>query len=304
MIKPTFQYPLMLLRIWTLISTLSLTAFGQNPSLKILTKNASVGQDIQVALTYKHNAKVDVFFPNEATYFKPFELENYEFFPTHTKDSISLDSVIYTIRTFNVDKVQTLNLPVWTFIENDSTAFWSNRDSLLLSELVSDSLLKEPKLVSSADFIKKKENRMLSIGLLVFLGTLALIGLLALVFQNQIKKQILLYRFQERQNTYNKTFLSLMKSDLNPESLEEVLGLWRNQMKWMENKPFDSLSSVEIEKVSGEKVGLAIREIETSLFGGQNSERIPLALQILYSYSKERFRERRLAYKNQLKNLY
>ncbi|WP_341226559.1 hypothetical protein [uncultured Arcticibacterium sp.] len=304
MIVANLKYPLTFLRIWTLISAFSITAFGQNPSLNFISKNANVGQDIKVSLTYKHNAKNDVFFPNKAAYFKPFELKTYVFFPTYTKDSTSVDSVIYTLRTFNVDKIQTLKLPVWTFTENDSTAFWSNTDSLFFQELVSDSLLKERLLVSSADFIKKNDNRMLSIGLLIFFGILSLLALLALIFQNQIKKQILLYRFQEKQNVYNKNFLNLMKSELNPENLEQVLGLWRNQMKWIEKKPFDSLSSVEIEKVSGQKVGLAIREIETSLFGGQNSERIPLALQILYSYSKERFRERRLAYKNQLKNLY
>ncbi|AWV99666.1 hypothetical protein [Arcticibacterium luteifluviistationis] len=290
--------------IWALISAFPLNAYGQNPHLSFITKKANVGENIQVALVYKHNAESDVFFPNKTSYFSPFELKGFVFFPTHTKDSISVDSVIYTLRTFDVDKIQTFKLPVWVLEDGDSTTFWSNTDSLFLSELVPDSSLRNRAVVSSVDFIKKKDNTMLSIGLLVFFGVLLLLGLMALIFQNKIKKQVLLYRFQEKQKVYNKRFLILMKSELDPSTLEEFLGLWRNQMKWMEKKPFDSLSSVEIEKISGQKIGLAIREIETSLFGGQNSDRIPLALQILYSYSKERFRERRLAYKNQLKKIY
>jgi hypothetical protein len=94
-----------------------------------------------------------------------------------------------------------------------------------------------------------------------------------------------------------------MKAGEETETLEKIMTAWREQMTWIEGKPYDTLSSIEIEKIAGENVSQAIREIESSLFGGQKSDRIPLALQILFDKTKELYKLRKVAFKKQLKNI-
>ncbi len=287
-------------RLLLLFITIPFCSEAQQPRLNFLPDSAGIAEDILVTLSFDHSAVEDVFFPKGASYFKPFELINSTYFTTKTIDSISTDSVLYILRSFEVDTLKSLKLPIWIVKGEDSTIFWSNTDSLFFSDIIPDSLLAKTDLVYGLSFVKKGEVK-IPIGLKVLLACLIVLGLLVLAFLDKIRRLLDLWNFQKRQNEFNERFKKIIKDDTSSEELKEASTLWRDHMTWLERLPFNTLSSVEIETTAKDKkVGEAIREIESSLFGGVDSDRIPVALQILFSYNKERFKEKRIEYKKRI----
>jgi hypothetical protein len=276
--------------------------FAQNPRLQFFNREVGIGEDVQVSITFSHSYKLDVFFPTNKALFAPFELKNKSFYPTITKDTISTDSMIYILRVFDIEKIQKLALPVRLMLNKDSLTYWSNSDSIILKEFIPDSTLKSATMDSATGFLKQKLNQNLSVPLKITLVSLLLFGLLTLVFRNKIIKYVEFLRFQKRHADFVSNFKKLMRSEENTDTLQKVISLWRERMANLEGKPYDTLSSVEIEKESGQNVGQALREIESSLFGSQKSERIPIALQILFDKAREIYSIRKKLFRTQLKN--
>jgi hypothetical protein len=287
--------------ICLLLSYSSINA--QNPRLKFINKEVSIGEDFQVSLTYTHASEKDVFFPNSSIHFEPFEWRKTDFFPTKSIDTLSIDSVVYTLRLFNTDRFQSLALPVWVLSANDSITYLSNRDTLALNEFISNDEIKSAQLESSTSFLNLNKNIGSNVTIKVTITLIVFISLVILFFRNKIEQKLEYFRFQKIQNDFLSLFRKLMKAGEETETLEKIMTAWREQMTWIEGKPYDTLSSIEIEKIAGENVSQAIREIESSLFGGQKSDRIPLALQILFDKTKELYKLRKVAFKKQLKNI-
>ncbi len=281
---------------------LSLQGIAQNPRLQFINNVASIGEDVKVSLSFDHPYQLDVFFPSNAELFAPFELKNTAFFQTYTKDTISTDSMIFTLRVFDITKTQKLKLPISLVLNKDSLTYWSNMDSIILLEFIPDSILKNAEIGSSSGFLLQNQNQKLSIPFKIVMGSLLLLCLLALTFRNKIKKYLDYLRFQKKQKDFVVKFKKMMRSEESLDLLQNVVSSWREQMTVLERKPFDTLSSVEIEKESGQKVGQALREIESSLFGSQKSDRIPIALQILFDKVKETHKMKKSEFRKQLKN--
>ena len=82
------------------------------PQGRFLTKTVLVGEPLDYELRYEHAPDLEVVFPDSLARFAPFEYVGKTYFPTRTQRGRSLDRVLYHLRTFRLDSVQTLALPV------------------------------------------------------------------------------------------------------------------------------------------------------------------------------------------------
>jgi hypothetical protein len=71
-----------------------------------------VGQPIDYELSYLHDPKEEVIFPDSLAAFGSFEYAGRRWLPTRTEHGRSLDRVVYHLRTFSLAPVQALQLPV------------------------------------------------------------------------------------------------------------------------------------------------------------------------------------------------
>ena len=71
-----------------------------------------VGQPLDYELRYQHGAGLEVVFPDSLADFGTFEYAGRNWQPTRTANGRSLDVVTYHLRTFALDSVQRLQLPV------------------------------------------------------------------------------------------------------------------------------------------------------------------------------------------------
>jgi hypothetical protein len=82
------------------------------PQGRFLKKAVLVGEPLDYELRYEHAPDLEVVFPDSLARFAPFEYTGKTFFPTRTRQGVSLDRAIYHLRTFRLDSVQALALPV------------------------------------------------------------------------------------------------------------------------------------------------------------------------------------------------
>ncbi len=278
-------------------------ASAQKPSLKFKMDSITIGHGIETSLSFRHASDQEVFFPDKQFDFHPFELLDMEYFTTDTKDSISLDSVKYILKSFDITKVQKLKLPVWVLSGGDSIRLFSNTDSVILKELIPDSLLTQGRLKKMESMIpmKKEINYPLIIKWLI--GFLLIFSLVYFVFGNTIISQLKLIGFNRRQKNFNVRFKKLMRGEFSTENLTNAVVLWKNQMEFLDSKPYTSMSSSEIMDLSdNENIGNALKELDQAVYGGMSDLNLPLALQILYAGANDIFRKKRRTLYKRLKN--
>lgn len=278
-------------------------AKAQKPVLTFLNDSTGLGDVLKVSLVFEHKPEVEVFFPNNGAYFRPFEFVGFEAFPTITSDTLSKDSTVYLLKLFKVDGLQKLSLPVWVMNDGDSLAVYSNRDTLYLKEKIKRDELSGQELKSSVNYEFAKEEEGWKIWQLVSLGVTGVLVLIGLLFRARLLRWYRQYQFKRRHRDFKDRFRRFMSREADYETLQEANVLWRSHMEWIEDMPYTSMSSVEIENLhEDDKVSQALREIESSLFGGQKSDRINLALHILFTFANERYRERYWQFKKRLKH--
>ncbi|MGY3087721.1 hypothetical protein ACVWYF_000747 [Hymenobacter sp. UYAg731] len=82
------------------------------PQGRFLKQTTLVGEPLDYELRYAHAPDLEVVFPDSLARFAPFEYAGKTFYPTRTRGGVSLDRAVYHLRTFRLDSVQVLALPV------------------------------------------------------------------------------------------------------------------------------------------------------------------------------------------------
>jgi hypothetical protein len=285
-------------QIFTIVC-LSFSVFSQAPSLKFVQDTTSIGKEIKVSLSFSHPYDQDVFFPKSEQYFNKYILIESEPIETKTVKNISLDSVVYTLKTFEINDVQTLQLPVWQVVDGDSVALLSNVDTIYLKSQILDSLLSAAEYRKRLDLVPSSQKFNYALVLRWFSILLGIVVFFFLFLKRPLEREWLKWKFRQKHAQFTQQFRKSMKS---AEDISSSMALWKSHMEWLDQKPYTTLSTSEITIRSGdERLGEALREIDSAMYGGQTSDRILIALQILYNEALEKYRTKRKNYYKSLK---
>jgi hypothetical protein len=269
---------------------------GQTPKGQFLQDSIKIGKPFQYALSYRHNAALDVIFPDTSYNFKPFEIKTRQYFPTATDERGSLDSVVYTLVSFDVHKVQALSLPIFIHTPKDCTAVFSNADSVLLKEMVSG---KTDSVALKTDnkiyYLPQEPNYPLF--LLGFLGFWVIFGLVYWLLGDTIAKQWQRYLLWRRHTDFNNTFQkyerNVARQQKGVENVQNALLLWRNFLERLEKKPFTTFTTRElVEELQDERLSDALNTIDATVYGGNIAPNISEALKVLKELATRMYRNK------------
>lgn len=270
------------------------------PKGQFLRDSIKVGLPIKYTLSYRHKATSDVFFPDSSYNFQPFELVKREYFNTITDENGSLDSVVYTLITFEVTPVQELSLPVYVLSKGDCTLVFAPMDFVILNSIIKSN--------GNIDTLSlKKDTRLIPIArqvnfpliFLVVIGLILSVGLAFWFFGKPIRRQIRLFNFRRRYDDFRKLFQRLSRgtddSKKRLKNIEEAVVLWKKYIERLENKPFTTFTTKEIlDNLKDNRLSDALREIDATVYGGVYSSKTIASLQILQELAEGLYRERRL----------
>ena len=269
------------------------------PKGKFLGVSIKVGVPVKYALSYRHNPDKDIFFPDSTYNFAPFEMVNRQYFPTVTDINGSLDSVVYTLISFEVTPRQELSLPVYVREKRDCTRIFSPIDYVLLKSIIKPNgfidtmqLKKDTRLV----FIAQQTN--FPFIFLIIIGILIFSGIVFWSFGKPIQRQIRLFNFSRRYDDFQKLFQRLSRGTEDAkkrlENIEKAIVLWKKYLERLENKPFTTFTTKEIlDNLKDSRLADALREIDATVYGGVYSKKTIASLQILQELAEGIYREHR-----------
>ncbi|MEM6844809.1 MAG: LapA family protein [Bacteroidota bacterium] len=270
------------------------------PQGYFLQDTTKIGQQIQYALTFRYPTELEVIFPDENQAFAPFEYVDRTFIPTRSDSATSLDSVVYTLMTFELDTFQYLALPIYIIStdeegEADSIQIRAEVDSVYLQQLITqmpDSL--DLKANTNYQDVPLQFNYPY---FLIGLGILLAIALVVfLVFGEKIRKRWQLRRLQKEYRRFQEQFTrQLQQLDQSPdqEQSEQTLVLWKRYMERLERAPYTKMTTKEIiRRPDKQTLSDDLRAIDRSIYGQHLNGELIGHFEHLKQHTQHRYEQR------------
>lgn len=247
----------------------------------------AIGQPVYYFLTARYPENLNLLFPDSTYSFAPFEYISKRYFPTQTTKGISYDSVVYTLRTFELDAVQQLALPVFVPGVADSLRYESMRDSI---SLISQVKVVPPDTLPLAQLPLKTNTTYQFVKLLfnypvVFISAATLLVIIVLgwlIFGKRIKKYFFIRRLQKDYATFSQAFtacLTEISLQFDPQLAERALAVWKKYLEQLEQKPYTKLTTREMLLLEADHhtLGPVLKALDGAIYGHQKSIDEPLA---------------------------
>lgn len=257
-----------------LFSTLHCMAQEVRVQGRFLEDSIKIGIVFPYSLTASYPKNKTVVFPDSTFSFAPFEIDQKKYFPTKSTTSTSYDSVVYFLTSFEIDSIQTLQLPVFIVEGNDSTAIYAQKDSVFLKHLVAQvpdsvSIEKLPLKTNTAyQTVKWLLNYPF---LLISGGVLLLISIIVwIVFGKRIKQYFVLRKLKKNHQKFLKEFqraVEKLQSGYSTQQAEATLLLWKQYMERLLASPITKYTSKEIfNLVKDQSLADALRQIDKTIY--------------------------------------
>lgn len=266
------------------------------PLGKFLSDTIKVGQPVQLSFFYRHSSTEEVIFPDSTFDFSPFEYINHTYFPTRTRAGQSLDSVIYTLRTFKIDPTQSISLPAFVLRRMDTLKINSLPIQVNLLQLVPGSAnIADLKAQTQLAPIPERFNFAYW---LIGTGILAL--LLVFIWMLFGKRIIIRYRLYILRNTHHSfinkfnAYIDKFNQSESLQIVEQAIILWKNYLTNLEGNAINSFTTKEIAAYynDDEDVTTALRLFDKAIYGNivsdKSSETI-IAFFLLHHFADRRY---------------
>lgn len=249
-----------------------------------LSDSLGIGDEGAYYLTARYASDLNILFPDSTYDFTPFEYVRKVYFPTRTTNGESYDSALYYLSTFEIDRVQSLSLPVFQFREMDTVTHRSPRDSVRLIELVKllpDTLAVQNlplKTNTAYQLVPLLFNYPLLLAVLAGLLVLALIGWL--VFGKRIRKHYRIRRLEKSYQKFAEAFtreLEQLRRSFSPAHAENALVEWKRYMEQLEARPYTKLTTRETLRMeNNDALGANLHTIDGAIYGHNTTVVEPL----------------------------
>jgi hypothetical protein len=268
-----------------------------------------IGAPLKFTLVHRHPENLEVILPGINYNFSPFELVRKDFYPTATKNGISTDSAVYTLRTFDTRPLQALTLPVFVLQGKDTIRVNSDSSRVVLHQMV-DKVIEPLQFRTETELVPVEERFNWPI-LLLWISFVTLISsLIWLIFGQTIKTKYKLYRLRKYHlyftSRYNAHIDRFVKTGVS-QSMEKAVSLWKNYLTKLERSAINSFTTKEIVEFynDNEEVNTALRHCDKAIYGNLITEadaETKEALLMLRRFAKSRYKANREIIKNARNN--
>lgn len=268
------------------------------PKLKFLEDTLLLGKPTPVALSFKYPKNWQVVFVDTNFKYFPFELDKKIFFTTKTDSLHSLDSAIYLLRSFEIDKIQKIRLPIYRIKpQGDSSVFLSNTDSIFFQELITSENLDTLALKADTQIMPLKEKINFPLGIFVIVSLIFFLAIIWLFFGDWIKKQVILLNLKQKHIRFEESFnreINKIKSRKRIKDIELALLLWKKHLEQIEEKPFSSYTTREIVEVLPiDRLGDSLQNIDKAIYGTIIEDDLDKDLTYLKTLAQRRYTRRK-----------
>ena len=270
------------------------------PQGRFLRQTVLIGQPFDYELRYAHAPDLEVVFPDSLAGFGPFEYVGKTYYPTRTRRGVSVDRAVYHLRTFRLDSMQALALPVRVL---------RGPDTLLLAPAPSRVRLRRTAPVppfGARALPALRQNLLLRpveplFNYPYWLAAAAGAGLLGLggaaLFRRRLRARYRAYKRRKNHGYFLAQFarhverFDLSRSATN---VERAVALWKNYLAGLENNALNSFTTREIVVYfeNDNDVRRALNATDKVIYGNLQTEEaaeVDRAFQRLRGFAERRY---------------
>ena len=271
------------------------------PQGRFRPTTALVGQLLDYELIFDHDPALEVVFPDSLADFAPFEYVGKTYDPTRTRAGRSRDRAVYRLRTFALDSVQILALPVRVLRGPDTLRLRPAPARLRLRRTVPPvpaSPTAEPPVLESDDrrpAIAPDFNYpfwLAGLAGLLLLGTGA-----ATLFRRRLRRRYAAYKRRKNHTYFLAQFarhverFTLSQSATN---VERAVTLWKNYLASLETSALSSFTTREMVAFfdNDNDVRLALQTTDRVVYGtllSEDADDVERAFERLRSFAERRY---------------
>jgi hypothetical protein len=283
--------------ILSLFLVFSFSIGAQDVSVKgsFLRDTVKIGEEVPYSLSVLYPRSLNVIFPDSTYDYQLFEYHTRDYFQTISDSSLSFDSVIYYLSTFEIDTVQYLQLPIYIQQEEDCIAVYTSPDSINLFHIIRE-MPDSVKLKENTSFFKISDRFNYPVFLLI-LGVFLLLTLGGLLFfGKRLSRWIrILLMTRKHKRFVNRFYLKLgalrdNRAGIDP---EEILAEWKKYMEKLEQEPYTKLTTKELIGLhADQRLKDNLRSIDRYIYGNIKERPLHEHFEKLLEYSIERYEVR------------
>lgn len=272
---------------------------GRRPLGEFLTDTIEVGKPFSYSFSFLHDPTTEVFFPDSAYDFSPFEMIGQDYFTTRTDSLGSLDSTVYRLVSFDVAGLQVLRLPVFVYAARDCTAVYAAPDTLRLHSPLPPTTRPDTLQLRAATEVGTLQRAFNYPIFLLFIGSFGLVFLLVYwFFGREIERQWRAFLLKRRHGEFVRAFNRLNRNARernNTNEAEKAVVVWKEYLEDVEKKPFATYTTREIvDNIPDEALEDALKDIDRIIYGQGKSPQMDSSLKTLKNVAHRIYLRHRL----------
>ncbi|OGX89299.1 hypothetical protein BEN47_07850 [Hymenobacter lapidarius] len=269
------------------------------PAGRFLQATVRVGEPLDYELRYEHAPDLEVVFPDSLAEFGPFEYVGKTYFPTRTRQGRSLDRAIYHLRTFRLDSVQRLALPVAVLRGEDTlrVAPPASRVRLRRTAAPQPSATALPELRQNLDLVPVEPVFNYPYWVAGAVAVLLLLAGSAALFRRPLTRRYQAYKMRKNHGYFLAQFarhVERFELSRSANNVERAVALWKNYLAGLENSELSSFTTREIVAYFANEVDVskALSATDKVIYGNlqtEDAEEVDQAFQRLRGFAERRY---------------
>jgi hypothetical protein len=267
---------------WILLGLFPWGSFAQKVTVKsfLQADTVLIGEPVVYSIVCQYSENLELVLPNKFYTTPQFKAFSKVFYPTITKNKISTDSIVYTIKTFETKPFIDVKIPVF-ILENGKKILVPTQSKRLYikTRFPEKPNLKDLDRRFSLVPMRPEINYLKVLGVIVGLLVLAVLfwRLFGKKIQTFIVNYLLIRKHAEFLADYNK-LISIGKK----EQIQKAFLLWRNYVASISKINLDTMTSSEMaQSLNREGLGDALATIDKALYSNEMPEGIGGTLLLL-----------------------
>ena len=268
---------------------------------RFLQDSFQVGMPVQYSLTAIYPFELNIVFPDSGFSFSPFEYVERSYTPTKTIGGISKDSVVYTLMSFEMDSMLSLQMPVFWLHKGDTITVAGLSDKIYFAPLIAEDTL-HTDVRSNVEFLEVAPSINYPFIFLFVALAVLLVLVVNYVFGKPIQRYIQLFLLKQRHSAFINTFEKMaqrIQKKAESDQMELLLSLWKNYIERLDKVPYTTFTTKEIGRKLNDKALIeALQAMDKWIYGGIEPENVFIGIERLRNLADNMYQQKRAELRN------
>ncbi|MFN8415031.1 MAG: hypothetical protein U0U66_01735 [Cytophagaceae bacterium] len=269
--------------------------WANNAHIYFTQDSARIGEEIKLHLTIRYFDSYKIIVPDSTFDYGTLEFIKKEYGSSYKGGPEIIDSITYTLSTFQLQNIQTIDFPIYFIRNADTQVVYTNTDTIFLKRNIQTSTEDYLQDYQSLQTLEQKYNYPKL--LLYILSIIILIVLLYNVFGKYLVRRYRLFILNRSHSRFSSEFDKLtfrVSTQRNVTTVQELLIHWKTYISKLDEHSLLALTTTElIELYQNNSLQNTLVALDQSIYGNKIGDLDTSILIELKKFSQHRYQRKR-----------